>query len=322
MKRSLVMLVAILCNLTILFAQTNVEQISIFPIISDADISEEVAKNVTNKLSRMISSFGYGSLGGVERFVLVANMDVTRNDVVPSNPPRVSKSIDMTLMIGDVVENMVFSSCCVTLAGVGVNDTKAYISALSRLSPSNILISQMFDEAQQEIVKMYSNSTFFLTKARSYSQQGEYERAIAYLMTVPAIDKTTTELCQREIEDTYRHKIDKEGLVLYNRACAVWRSTRDIHGAKQVAEILSGIDPYASVMSEVDVLWKDIESRLRANELAELEAEKRAYEERMKEAEMTSEGMKQLIGAAKAVGIAFGVFQPRMLVTNIIRGWF
>lgn len=93
-------------------------------------------------------------------------------------------------------------------------------------------------------------------------------------------------------------------------------------GAKEVAAILNEVDPYSSIMPQIDVLWAEISAKLRADELAAIEAEKRAQEERMKQAELNAETANKLISAAKAVGMAFGIFQPKIVVNRIVRHWF
>ena len=265
---------------------------------------------------------GYGSLKEAERFVVVANVDVTSNDVVPATPPRVSKKIDITLTIGDIIENKTFGSCCISVSGIGTNDNKAFISAFSQLVPSNKAIKEMFAESKIEISNFYSNSTLFITKARSYSQAGEYDKAIAYLMTIPPIDQTAYSLCQEEISLTYKQKIDTEGLALYNKARDVWKSTQNHQGAKQVALILENVNPYSSAMPKINNLWNEISSKFKSDELAAMEAQKRAHEERMQQAKIDAETTKEFLSAAKAVGMAFGIFQPRIVVNRIVRRWF
>lgn len=322
MKRFYLMLAALFAVLGNLTAQTNEGQVSICPVIVNEDIPQEALRNLTNKLTRIIAMNGYGSLDEAERFVLVASVDVTSNDVVPTTPPRVSKKMDITMVIGDVVENKTFGSCCVSVAGIGTNDNKAFISALSRLNVSSRAIKDMFSESQEEISKFYSNSQLFLTKAHTYSMSGDFDKAIAYLMTVPPIDAGAYETCQKEIAAIYQQKIDKEGMALYNQANGIWQSTRSLAGAREVASVLAKIDPSSSAMANADALWRDISAKLRADELAAIEAAKRAHEERMKDKEIRAQNTKLLIGAAKAVGMAFGIFQPRVVVNNIVERWF
>ena len=322
MKKFLTLLVLFALFSTASRSQTNEGQTSMYAIVANEDLPKEAVQNLTNKLSRAIAINGYGSLDSIERFVLVANVSVTGNDVVPTTPARISKKMDITLMVGDVVENKTFGSCCLSVAGIGTNDNKAYISAFAQFNPSNKIVKEMFDEASEKISKYYSDSTLFVTKARTFSQSGEYDRAIAYLMTVPPIDQRTYRICQDEIASIYRQKIDTEGLALYQQASGVWKSTRNLQGAKQVAAILEKVNPYSSAMPEIDNLWKEITSKLNADELAAIAAQERAHEERMQQATINAELTKEFLSAAKAVGMAFGIFQPRIVVNRIVRRWF
>ena len=303
-------------------AQINDGQVSFAPIVNNEDIPDEALKALTNKLSRAIAINGYGTLNNPERFVLVANIDVSQNDIIPSTPPRVSKKMDISMIVGDVIENKTFSSCCVSVSGVGTSDNKAFISAFSQLNPTNRAIKQMFDDATTELHAYYANADLFLTKAHSYSSTGEYDKAIAYLMTVPPIDKATYDACQTEMASIYQEKINHEGQALLNSAKGKWNSSRNLSGAKEAAKILDKINPDSSVMPDVDQLWLDISNKLRVDELAAIEAQKRAHEERMQQAAINAETAGHLIDAAKAVGIAFGVFQPRVVINRFVRRWF
>jgi len=321
--KKVLMLLALLGLLPIsTCSQTNEDQVSMFAVVSNDDLPQEAMQNLTNKLARSIAINGYGSMDKAERFVVVANVDIINNDVIPSTPARVSKKIDITLIIGDVIENKTFGTCCISLAGIGTNDNKAYISAFSQLNPSCKEIKEMYTESKKEISNFYSNSTMFLTKARSLSSSGKYDEAIAYLMTIPPVDIETYSKCQEEIALTYKQKIDEEGLVLYNKAYGIWKSTRNHQGAKQVASILENVNPHSSAMPKIDSLWKEISSKFKADELAAIEAQKRAHEERMQQEKNNAETTKELISAAKAVGMAFGIFQPRVVINRIVRRWF
>lgn len=322
MKKFLILSVFVVLFSTTSYPQINEGQISMYAMVVNEDLPQEAVQNLTNKLLRAISMNGSGSLDSIERFVLVANVTVTSNDVASTTPVRVSKKMDITLIVGDVVENKTFGSCCLSVAGIGTNDNKAYISAFSQFNPSNKIVKNMFDEANEKISKFYSDSALFVAKARAFSQSGEYDKAIAYLMTIPPIDQRTFKICQEEIASIFKQKIDAEGLALYQQALGVWKTTRNLQGAKQVAAILENVDPYSSAMSEIDDLWKEITSKLNADELAAIAAQERAHEERMQQTASNAELAKEFLSAAKAVGMAFGIFQPRIVVNRIVRRWF
>ena len=114
MKRLLTILLTIVLCSTICRSQTNEGQISIYAIVVNEELPQEAVQNLTNRLSRAIATNGYGAIDSIERFVLVASISVTGNDVVPTTPAKVSKKMDVTLMVGDVIENKTFGSCCVS----------------------------------------------------------------------------------------------------------------------------------------------------------------------------------------------------------------
>ena len=130
-------------------AQEHATGISLKAVVVDDDIPAAAVKNIETKLQRALASNGIGDMDNTQRFVLAAKVDVVQNDVMPSNPPRVSKKLDLTLMVGDVVENKIYETCTMSLAGIGTNDAKAFVSAFSRVNPNNEDLQTMLAAAKE-----------------------------------------------------------------------------------------------------------------------------------------------------------------------------
>ena len=67
--------------------------------------------------------------------------------------------------------------------------------------------------------------------------------------------------------------INKQGLVLLQQARSAWAVKHDYECAHAALNLLSQIDPYAACRADADVLLKDINNNLRAQEKARAEAE-------------------------------------------------
>ena len=83
-------------------------QTPVYPVIFDENIPAEASRNLENKVEHILSAYGYGSVSTPERMVMSVTIDVVENNVTPTNPPRVSKKIDVTMKVGDAIENKVF----------------------------------------------------------------------------------------------------------------------------------------------------------------------------------------------------------------------
>lgn len=296
-------------------AQETSGGISIRAIVADDDIPATATNNIETKLQRALAANGIGDMDYTQRFVLTAKVNVTSNDVVPSNPPRVSKKMDITLIIGDVIENKIYETCTITAAGIGTNDDKAFVSAFSRINPNNEELQSMLARAKTEILEYYTtNCPGIIANAKSLAGQQKYDEAIARLMSVPDICMDCYKKCQNEAVEIYRKKLDNESSALLNEARNEWMHSKDATSAARVAEIISGIDPDWSGYSAVTALRDEISAKLSDNE-------KREWEFKMKQYEDGQKFKQSIVDACRAIGVAWGEGQPQSVTKNILRRW-
>lgn len=289
--------------------------ISIRAIVADDDIPATATKNIETKLQRALAANGIGDMDCTQRFIITAKVDVTSNDVVPSNPPRVSKKMDITLIVGDVIENKIYETCTITAAGIGTNDDKAFVSAFSRINPNNEELQSMLERAKAEIIGYYTaNCSGIIANARSLAGQQKYDEAIARLMSVPDVCTECYKKCQNEAVEIYRKKLDNEFSALLNEAKNEWMHSKDAAAAAKVAEIISGIDPSWSGYSAVTALRNEISAKLSADE-------KREWEFKMKQYEDDQKFRQSIVDACRAIGVAWGEGQPQSVTKSILRRW-
>ena len=311
--------------------------ISIRAIVADDDIPATATKNIETKLQRALAANGIGDMDCTQRFIITAKVDVTSNDVVPSNPPRVSKKMDITLIVGDVIENKIYETCTITAAGIGTNDDKAFVSAFSRINPNNEELQSMLERAKAEIIGYYTaNCSGIIANARSLAGQQKYDEAIARLMSVPDVCTECYKKCQNEAVEIYRKKLDNEFSALLNEAKNEWMHSKDAAAAAKVAEIISGIDPSWSGYSAVTALRNEISAKLSADEKREWEFKMKQYDDdqAFKKQQYEDERdfkMQQhndeiankilVIDACREIGVAWGENQSQTVTRNIVRLW-
>ena len=296
-------------------AQENTFGISLKAVVADDDIPAAAVKSIETKLQRALAANGIEDMDYTQQFVLAAKVDVVQNDVVPSNPPRVSKKLDLTLMVGDVVENKIYETCTMTLAGIGTNDAKAFVSAFSRVNPDNEDLQTMLATAKEEIMNYYKNNCgYIISNANSLAGQQKYDEAIARLMSVPEVCKECYEKCQAAAERIFGQKLDTDCSALLNEARNVWMHTKDAKTAEKVASIISRIDPLWPDYSEVTKLRNEISAKLSADEKREWDMMAKKYEDQQR--------FKQsIVDACREIGTAWGKNQPQTVTKNITRLW-
>lgn len=316
--KHLICSLCLLCCSTTLYPQvpSDAERISLNVVITDGNIPSESCRNLENKLIRVLSANGFADNGYTDRFVLAAKVDVLSKDIVPSTPARISQKLDVTLMVGDVIENKVYSTCTLPLSGIGVNDTKAFISAFSKVNPNSKELQDMLIDARRKIVSFYTNRCPEIIRgAQTLADIQQYDEAIFHLVSVPNVCNDCYELCQKEASNIYTQKIDNEALVLLNKAKMEWTKQPNGTGAQIAATFINQINPKAKAYHEVVALRKEISQKLQADA-------KKEWDFRMKQYDDSQTFKRSIVEACRAIGVAWGENQPKRIVTTIINGWW
>ena len=223
--------------------------------------------------------------------------------------------VGKTLMAGDIVENKVFSTRTFSLAGIGINETKAFISAFSRLDPEQKDLQAMLAEAKEKIVGYYTtHCDEIIRNAQALAGMQKYDEAIFRLMSVPNVCSDCYALCQQTAVSLYTGKINSESTALLNEARTIWMKQPDDVGAQKVAVLINQIAPEASNYKEVEAFRKDIADKLEADARKAWDLEMKQYQDRQ-------EFKRSIVDACKAVGVAFGKGQPQSIVKTITSRW-
>ena len=312
-------------------AQENTSGISLKAVVADDDIPATAIKSIETKLQRALASNGIGDMDYTQRFVLAAKVDVVQNDVMPS------KKLDLTLMVGDVVENKIYETCTMTLAGIGTNDTKAFVSAFSRVNPNNEELQTMLAAAKEEIMAYYENNCdYIISNANSLAGQQKYDEAIARLMSVPEVCKDCYEKCQAAAVKIFGQKLDADCSALLNEAENEWMHSKDAESAAKVAGIISRIDPLWPDYPEVVKFRDEISAKLSADEKREWDMMVKKYEDeqafkkqqyederdfRLQQHNDEIANQRMIIDACREIGVAWGKNQPKSVTKNITRLW-
>lgn len=302
---------------TVLFSQNLSDEIriSLNAVVSDENIPVEACRNLENRLKCAIAANGYADNGYIDRFVLAAKVDILSKDVVPSTPARISQKLDITFMVGDVIENKIYLTCTVSSAGIGTNETKAFISAFSKINPNHKELQAMLQEAREKIVTFYTDHCDEIVRnARTLAGVQKYDEAIFRLISVPNVCADCFQKCQSTASAIYSSKIDSEAVALLNQAKTEWMSHPDINGAQSVADIISQINPQAKNYDKVVAFRQEISSKLEADA-------KKEWDFQMKQYEDNQAFKRSIVDACKAIGVAFGNGQPKNVTRNIVSRW-
>lgn len=333
MKRNIIigfLLFALSC-----IVQGQTSQIYISVVLPDRnEIPSEAGKQLERKMIQLLTSNGISSQDSNNRFVITAKADITSKDIVASTPQRVSEKIDLTLIIGDMVENIIFETVTIPLIGIGTNENKAFISAINQVKPQNAELVEFLEQVKREIVDYYAvRCSQIIKDAQKLASANNFDEAIYLLMQVPDICDCAKECQNLMIEYTIKRN-NAIAAQLFNEAKARWAASPTSEGASDVADIIARIPAGTSSQKNIDALIKSINNKLREDEKREWafkmkqyddaqEKEKREYQLRvdkqiadnqMKREELDARKLheaeeqatrRNMIDAAKSIGLGF-----------------
>ena len=295
------------------FAQ-NTGSVSIHATVVDDAIPAEAAKNILTKMQRMLTSCNIID-NGADRFVLTVRVNITSKDVAPTTPARISEKMEITFLVGDIVDNKLYESFTMESSGIGITEAKAFISAFQRINVNNQEIKAMLERARAKIVDYYVNHCDdILEKANTLSSQQKYDEAMFYLMGIPDVCSDCYKRCHSIAASIYDQKLTADGKVLLNKARNEWLAGQDYAAANRVADILVQINPQSSVYAEAMNLQNSISTKLQADE-------QRAWQLKMKKVEEGQKTARSVIDCVKSIGVAWASHQPTSVVKNIISRW-
>lgn len=229
----------------------------------------EAKSLLLNKLNQITSSNGMGGSQVNPRFIITANVNVGTKDVIAGPPQMISQNLDVTFLIGDAINNTLFSNTTLSLKGVGINENKAFIEAFKTINAKNKELSLFLEEAKIKIINYYdSQCDFNIKEALNLSERGKYDEAISKLVVVPDVCGSCFQKSMDTIQYIYQKKVDKECLLIMREAKTTWMADQNANGAMKVAEIINKISPFSTCEPDASNLMKEIETKLAADEKA------------------------------------------------------
>lgn len=327
-------LVLILMNVCVCsFSQNrfnDVGKITIHATVPEReDLPEDARKLLQTKLSQIITASGVADDEYCVRFVLTAKINVLSKDVTIGPPPRISQNVEITLMIGDVEANKVYSQLSIITVGVGLNKEKAFISAINNLIPQASEVQTFMAEAKAKIVTFYQTECEdILIEARKLSNSQQYEDALLLLGSIPDVCKDCFSEAAQMTASIYHDMINLQGEKLLMSARTSWITNPNREGASEAVRLLSQINHAANCKAEIKILLDEISCKIEELDRREWEQqleeyrnqkiqEEREWQQQLQEKEDSVEVQKQYIRACRDVAIARIKKQPKVIQRTI-----
>ncbi|MBR3449963.1 MAG: hypothetical protein IKH24_03890 [Bacteroidales bacterium] len=231
------------------------------------------------KMTQMLTHNGISKDMPSNRFVMTAKANVLNKDIIAGSPSRISEQIELTFIIGDVLENIKYGTYILNLTGIGLNEEQAIQQAIKTVKVNDPGMSQFIDQSKAKIVAYYrENEAKIIRDAELLVSQGCYDEAVYSLAMIPDACGSCYEHCRDKMLEINQQRIDHEGESLLSQAKAAWAKSPNANGAKEVYPLIADINPAASCYKQVDPFLKQITNKLVADD-------RRAWEFKMKQYE-------------------------------------
>ncbi len=240
------------------------------------------------------------------QFGIQARVDVVDKHIIAGAPTKPVLNLSVAFFIGDFSEGLLFANYTMEVAGVGDNETKAYNSAIHRVSAQNRDLAAFIVNGKQKVIEWYNNNYVqIIKKSQRAVSLNSYEEALYYLLMIPECCNGYEE-AMAYVKIIYQQYIDRKCEESLALAQAAWMSGYSKENAKTAAAILAEIDPDASCKEEVNKLVAEIKGHL---------SEEWAFEQKQWDDTVSVES--QRLTNAKEIAMAYAQNQPTQVIHSL-----
>lgn len=332
MRRILLLALFLLC-VTIGNAQTRLDdigRITIHAVVPDyEELPYESRKLLLSKLSQMVTANGIADDESSVRFVLSAKINVVSKDIAAGPPQRISQKLAVTLMLGDIVEDKVYSLTDINTIGVGQSLEKTFISAFKNINPNNAKIKAFLLDGKQKILSFYeTHCQDIIAEAQKQASTDNYEDALMMLSSIPDVCTSCFNDASSLASSVYTKMIEVRGGELLNEARALWAKNPTKEGAAEATRLLSQINFAAPCQKDVPALMAEITKKMNEIDRREwehqmlvyqdgIDREKRQWEQSVREYNDNVQTQRMRLKAYRDVAVAYAENQPKV-VTRVV----
>lgn len=298
------------------------EMVAITPAVSsNLDLPEYAKKALYQKLIQIVTQNGFGSSAG--DLLLTANVLITDKQVTGTVPAQYIISMEVSLYLLNLQEQVVLDETSVTLKGIDKAENRAMAQAMNNLNPRSPAIRNFMNECRTKVIDYYTTRIpALLAKSKSLADRANYEEALAVLSAIPeSVDEYPA--IAEQMVNIYLKKADKDAAALIQEAKAQL-AVRDYVSALNA---LISVDPSSSRFAEAGKMINTVKQTMDAEAKAAAEAQLAQYEAAMEAQQRAHDDAVMLeklrIEAAKKAGSAYKESSSATQAANaLLANWF
>lgn len=266
------------CFPLMLFSQER--NIAITPLLpAEVDIPESLRPMLQQKLLQIATTNGYGSES--DDFILTANVMVLEKTAVPTVPPQINLTLEVSLYVINRLEKVIVAEKSVQIGGIDKTENSAYTQALKQLNPRKSEIRSFMTSAREKIVEYYTEKLpALLAKAQSLADMGNTDEALAVLSTIPEVVPEYP-LVAELMSEFYLKSLDTQCAGILREA----QGKLAVKNYEDALDLLVAVDPLSNHFQEAGQMIDSIRSVISAEEARQYEMEWQLYQQQLELAE-------------------------------------
>ena len=266
------------CFPLMLFSQER--NIAITPLLpAEVDIPESLRPMLQQKLLQIATTNGYGSES--DDFILTANVMVLEKTAVPTVPPQINLTLEVSLYVINRLEKVIVAEKSVQIGGIDKTENSAYTQALKQLNPRKPEIRSFMTSAREKIVEYYTEKLpALLSKAQSLADMGDTDEALAVLSTIPEVVPDYP-LVAELMSEFYLESLDTQCAGILREA----QGKLAVKNYEDALDLLVTVDPLSSHFQEAGQMIDSIRSMVLAEEEQQYAMEWQLYQQQLELAE-------------------------------------
>jgi hypothetical protein len=217
---------------------------------------------------QFLAEKGIAASGYNNGLVIEPNIIINSNEIVEGGMQNINVTkITLQLLIKQDQTQKIFASLSKELKGTGKTTDLAINNAINSLSANDSSISNFIEKSKSKINQYYEqNCSSIINKANSLEKAGQYEEALAIIMSVPE-SVSCYNLAQNKALETYKNYQKKNCNIIIKQAQASIAEKK----YSFALESLTQIDSTSPCEAESNALIKSVENKISAEEKKELD---------------------------------------------------
>lgn len=310
MKKLILIIVIFIVSISSAQENTSIGKIALSVVLPENIEGMDSSNNskLESKIIQIVSNSGLAANGYNSNFIIYPKLAIYDNKVVESGMQDITVfNLDLTLIIKQVDNNMIYSSCNTSIKGFGDSKQIAISNAISKIKINDTIFIDFIDKGKKRIIEYYeSRCNDLIVQADGLSKRQSYEEAITLLLSIPSEVSCFSKIQNKTIEIYKNYQTYRCGSLLQQAKALA--SQNDFYGS---LNYLSQIDPGSKCGAESKDLMTKIENKIDAENRQRWQAAMMIYKDAV-------QLEKQRINAVRDIAVEYARNQPKPPANNYL----